>query len=69
MLVLVPYQEREKTGKKKAKETRSGLHRKGTSDVTSEDAETHSSPAAEDEEEEEEEEESNFPPEGEGRKG
>ena len=61
MLVLAPYQASEK----KAKETRSGLRRKGTSDITSEDAETHSSPATEDGEEEEEE--SNSPPEG-GRK-
>ena len=45
MLVPVPYQAPEQKDKKKAKETRSGLRRKGTSDVTSEDAETHSSPA------------------------
>ena len=62
MLVPAPYQA-PKEAKKKAKETRSGLLRKGTSDVTSKDAETHSSPA----EDEEEEEESNSPPEG-GRK-
>nr|XP_045086237.1 uncharacterized protein LOC109771429 [Aegilops tauschii subsp. strangulata] len=43
---------------------RSGLHRIGTSDVTSEAAETNSSPATEDDEKEEE---SNCPPEG-GRK-
>ena len=61
MLVPAPYQAPEK----KAKETRSGLCRKGTSDVTSEDAETHSSPDTEDDKEEEEE--SNSPPEG-GRK-
>ena len=59
MLVSAPYQAREK----KAKETRSGLCRKVTSDVKSEDAETHSSPAEDDEEEEE----SNSPSEG-GRK-
>ena len=56
MLVPVPYQVPEK----KAKGTRGGLRRKGTSDVTSEDAETHSS-AAEDDKEEEEEEESLSP--------
>ena len=63
MLVPAPYQAPEKKAKKKTKETRSGLRRKGTSDVMSEDAETHSSPATEDGEEEE----SNSPPEG-GRK-
>jgi hypothetical protein len=63
MLVPVPYQAPEKKAKKKAKETRSGLRRKGTSDATSEDAETHSTAAEDDEEEEE----SNSPPEG-GRK-
>ena len=51
MLVPVPYQAPEKKAEKKAKETRSGLRRKGTSDATSEDAEAYSSPAAEDEEE------------------
>ena len=50
----------EKKAKKKAKETISGLRRKGASYVTSEGAETHSS-AAEDDEEEEEEEESRSP--------
>jgi hypothetical protein len=63
MLVPAPYQALEKKAKKKAKETRSGLRRKGTSAATSEDAETHSSAAEDDEEEEE----SNSPPEG-GRK-
>ena len=64
MLVPAPYQAPEKKAKKKAKGTRGGLRPKGTSDMASEDAETHSS-AAEDDEEEEEEEESNFPlPEG-----
>ena len=43
MLVPAPYQAPEKKAKKKAKEIRSGLRRKGCSDVTSEDAETHSS--------------------------
>ena len=63
MLVPAPYQAPEKKAKKKAKGTRSGLRHKGTSDVTSEDAETHSPPSTDDEEEEE----SNSPPEG-GRK-
>jgi hypothetical protein len=63
ILVPVPCQAPEKKAKKKAKETRSGLRRKGTSDATSKDAETHSTAA----EDEEEEEESNSPPEG-GRK-
>ena len=59
MLVPAPYQAAEK----KAKGTRSGLRHKGSSDVTSEDAETHSPPATDEEEEEddEEEEESNSP--------
>ena len=55
MLVLVPYQAPEKKAKKKAKGTRGGLRRKGTSDVMSEDAETHSSTAEDNKEEEEEE--------------
>ena len=52
MLVLVPY----KAPEKKTKGTRGGLRPKGTSDMVSEDAETHSSAAEDDEEEEEEEE-------------
>ena len=63
MLVPVPYQVLEKKAKKMAKGTRGGLRRKGNSDVTSEDAKTHSS-AAEDDEEEVEEEESHTPPRG-----
>ena len=58
MLVPAPYQAPDKKAKKKAKETRSGLRRKGASDMTSEDAETHSSATEDDEEEEE----SNSPP-------
>ena len=50
MLVPAPYQAPEK----KAKGTRSSLRRKGTSDVTSEDAKAHSSVAEDDDEEEEE---------------
>ena len=64
MLVPAPYQAPEKKAKQKGLAGRGGLRRKGTSDVMSEDAETHSSPATEDEEEEEE---SNSPQEG-GRK-
>ena len=52
MLVPAPYH----APKKKAKGTRGGLCHKGTSDVTSVDAETQSSPATADKEEEEEEE-------------
>ena len=63
MLVPAPYQAPKKKANKKAKETRSGLRRKGASDVTSEGTETHSSAAEDDEEEEE----ANTPPEG-GRK-
>ena len=59
MLVSVPY----KAPEKKAKGAKSGPHRKGTPDVTSEDNEAHSSvPEDNDEEEEEEEEEENNPP-------
>ena len=43
MLVPAPYQAPEKKAKKKAKGTRGGLRNKGTSYVTSEDTETHSS--------------------------
>ena len=51
MLVPAPYQAPEK----KAKGARSGLHRKGASDVMSEDIETHSSTAEDDDEGKEEE--------------
>ena len=64
MLFPAPYDVPEKKAKKAAKGTRSGLHRKGASDVMSED-ETHSSSAEDDDEEEEEEDDS--PPEA-GRK-
>ena len=63
MLIQAPYQAPEK----KAKGTRGGLCHKGTSDMTSEDAETQSSPATDDEEEEEEE--NNSPCEGKEEKG
>ena len=59
MLVLAPYQAPEKKAKKKGKEARGGLRRKGNSDVTSEDTEVLSS--HEGYEDEEEEEESNSP--------
>ena len=63
MLVPVPYKAPEKKAKKKAKGAKSGLRCKGTSDVTSEDDETHSSIPEDNDEEEEEEEENNPPPE------
>ena len=63
MLVPAPYQAPEK----KAKGTRGGLRHKGTSDVMSEDVETHSPPATD--EEEEEEEESNSHPRGKEEEG
>ena len=62
MLVPAPYKAPEKKAKKKAKGAKGGPRRKGTSDVTSEDEETHSSvPEGEEEEEEE------IPPRDEGR--
>ena len=67
MLVSAPYQAPEKKAKKKAKETRSGLHRKGTSNIVSEDTEVLSSP--EGDEDEEDEEESNSLLKGERRRG
>ena len=63
MLAPAPYKAPKKKAKKEAKETRGSLHRKGTSDVTSEDEETRSSFPKDDEEEEEEE----IPPRDEGR--
>ena len=65
MLVPAPYQALEMKVKKKSKEGKGSLRRKGTSDVVSEDTKTLSSP----DEEEEEEEESNSPPKGRRRKG
>ena len=65
MLFPAPYDVPEKKAKKTAKGTRSGLRRKGASDMSPED-ETDSSATEDDEEEEEE---SDSYPEGEGRKG
>ena len=62
MLVPAPYKAPEKKAKKKAKGAKSGPHRKGTSDATSEDDEAHSSIPEENDEEEGEEEENNPPP-------
>ena len=59
MLVPAPY----KAPEKKAKGAKSGPRCKGTSDVTSEDDEAHSSVPEDNGEEEEEEEENNPPPE------
>ena len=59
MLVPALYQAPEKKAKKKGKEARSGLRRKGTSDAASGDTEALSS--HEGDEDEEEEEESNSP--------
>ena len=61
MLFSAPYDVPEKKAKKMAKGTRSGLRRKGASDMSSED-ETDSSVAEDDSEEEEE---GGFPLEGE----
>ena len=63
MLVPAPYKAPEKRAKKKAKGAKSGLGRKGTSDVASEDDKTHSSVPEDNDGEEEEEEENNPPPE------
>ena len=60
MLVSAPYKAPEKKAKKKAKGAKSGPCRKGTSDMTSEDDEAHSSVP---EDNGEEEEENNPPPE------
>jgi len=61
MLVPAPYKAPEKKAKNKTKGAKSGPHRKGTPDVTSEDDEARSS-IPEDNDEEEEEEEENNPP-------
>lgn len=64
MLFPAPYDVPEKKAKKTAKGTRSGLRRKGASDMSSED-ETDSSATEDDDEEEEE---GGSPPEGGRRK-
>ena len=69
MLVSAPYQAPEKKAKKKGKEARSGLRRKGTSDLASEDTKVLSSHEGDEDEEEEEEEESNSPLKGGEEKG
>ena len=56
MLVPAPYKAPKKEASKKAKETRSGLRRRGASDTKSEDSSAH--PSSKDEEEEEEDESS-----------
>ena len=66
MLVPAPYQAPKKKAKKKSKEAKGGLRCKGTSDVVSGEAETHSS---DEEDEDEEEPESNSPPKGRRNKG
>jgi hypothetical protein len=60
MLVPAPYQAPEKKAKKKGKEAKGGLRRKGTSDAVSGETEAHSSHEG-DEDEEEEEAESGSP--------
>ena len=75
MLVPAPYKAPKKDANKKAKETRSGLHRRGASDTKSEDpsdppssGENEEEEEDEDKEEDEEEEEPESPTGG-GRKG
>ena len=53
MLVPAPYKAPEKKAKKREKGAKSGPHRKGTSDMTSEDDEAHSSVPEDNDEEEE----------------
>ena len=61
MLVPAPYKALEKKAKKKVKGAKGGPRREGTSDMTSEDEETHSSVPEDDDEEKEEEENNSFP--------
>ena len=68
MLAPAPYQALEKKAKKKSKEAKGGLRRKGTSDAVSGETEAHSSHEG-DEDEEEEEAESGSTLKGERRKG
>ena len=67
MLAPAPYQAPEKNAKKKGKEARGGLRRKGASDAVSRDTGALSS--HEGDEDKEEEEESNYPLKGERIKG
>ena len=55
MLVPVPYQAPEKKAKKKSKEAKGGLRRKGTLDAASGETEAPSSHEGDEDEEEEEE--------------
>ena len=66
MLVLAPYQAPKKKAKKKSKEAKGGLHRKGTSDVVS--GETEAPSSHEGDEDEEEEAGSDSPLEGRNKK-
>ena len=68
MLVPARYQAPEKKAKKKGKEAKGGLRRKGTSDAVSGETETHSSHEG-GEDEEEKEAESGSSLKGEERKG
>ena len=63
MLVPAPYQAPKKKAKKKGHEARSGLRRKGASDVVSKDTKSSTS-----HDEDVEEEESNSPPKGRKKK-
>ena len=54
MLVPAPYEAPKKEAHKEAKETRSGLRRRGASDTKSDDSNTHLSSEEEEEEEEDE---------------
>ena len=67
MLVPTPYQAPEKKAKKKGKDAKSGLRRKGTSDAVSGETEAPSSHEG-DEDEEEEEAESDSPLKGRKKK-
>ena len=68
MLVPVSYQAPEKKAKKKGKEAKGGLRRKGTSDAVSGDTEAPSSHEGDEDEEEEEEAESDSPLKGRKKK-
>ena len=61
MLVPAPYQAPEKKAKKKGKEAKGGLRRKGTSDAVSGDTEALSSHEGDEDDKEEEEESNSLP--------